>query len=481
MESIDVSELGLYLTLTKPKEELERLGLIDYCPQRKSNRGAPPKLTGCAMDSRPEKRFAPWNPPKLTPDENVKKRMLAEGLRSTVLYIMKNHIYSFDGTTRKQAAGGPIGLDLTGDLAGIFMSWWDKEMIKRLTECGFEVLLYKRYVDDINIVARAPDGNQGYIRDRQEVMVIGEGEEIDAHALELMKTIGNDIHPSIQLETDYPSRHEDKKLPLLDLKFWTVKSEDNQYSKIMHEFYYKDVSTRSVVHARSSLPWNTKRTVLTQEILRILLRCSPELPFETVKGHVETFILRMQYSGYNESFRSEVVRSAFAAHKKIVLKDKQGQQPLYRPKEWMKKERQNERRRRKGAWYKKGGNLSVIFVPATPRSELKKRYEEVVKQSDIGIRIVERSGRTLKSLVQKSDPFDDGICSDKERCMVCRNGSRKGGRCRQECIEYEIRCEKCGDVYEGESSRNAYTRGCEHQAAYEKREKDSIMWRHAST
>ena len=94
---------------------------------------------------------------------------------------------------------------------------------------------------------------------------------------------------------------------------------------------------------------------------------------------------------------------------------------------------------------------------------------------------MERSGRTLKSLVQKSDPFDDGICSDKERCMVCRNGSRKGGRCRQECIEYEIRCEKCGDVYEGESSRNAYTRGCEHQAAYEKREKDSIMWRHAST
>ena len=65
--------------------------------------------------------------------------------------------------------------------------------------------------------------------------------------------------------------------------------------------------------------------------------------------------------------------------------------------------------------------------------------------------------------------------------MVCKNGGKKGGRCRRECVEYEIKCEMCGDVYEGESSRNAYTRGNEHLTAYEKKEKESVLWRHTST
>ena len=36
----------------------------------------------------------------------------------------------------------------------------------------------------------------------------------------LIKQIGNDIHPSIQLEVDYPSKHQDSKLPILDLRVW---------------------------------------------------------------------------------------------------------------------------------------------------------------------------------------------------------------------------------------------------------------------
>ena len=30
------------------------------------------------------------------------------------------------------------------------MLWWDKEMKKRLEEIGLTLLMYKRYVDDIN-------------------------------------------------------------------------------------------------------------------------------------------------------------------------------------------------------------------------------------------------------------------------------------------------------------------------------------------
>ena len=53
------------------------------------------------------------------------------------------------------------------------------------------------------------------------------------------------------------------------------------HSHIMHEYYYKDVATKAVVDARSAMPWIDKRTVITQEILRILLRCSPDLSCNT--------------------------------------------------------------------------------------------------------------------------------------------------------------------------------------------------------
>ena len=40
----------------------------------------------------------------------MKKRMLAEAITVAVRFVMKNHMYVFDGKLRRQAKGGPIGL-----------------------------------------------------------------------------------------------------------------------------------------------------------------------------------------------------------------------------------------------------------------------------------------------------------------------------------------------------------------------------------
>ena len=53
------------------------------------------------------------------------------------------------------------------------------------------------------------------------------------------------------------------------------------------------------------------------------------------------------------------------AYAKIKDDKDKGIRPMYRPREWRRKEREK--------WYSKGGNESVIFVPATNRSELKSR------------------------------------------------------------------------------------------------------------
>ena len=138
------------------------------------------------------------------------------------------------------------------------------------------------------------------------------------------------IHPSIQLEKECPSMHGDSKLPLLDVKMWVTTLE------------------------RKRNPAQP-RELLTHEVLRILLRCSPDLPWADVKSHVATFMQMMQFSGYEAKFKGVIVKSAFKAYREVKEKDGRGEQPLYRPKMWNRVDRQNERRMKKTNWFKRKG------------------------------------------------------------------------------------------------------------------------------
>ena len=172
-------------------------------------------------------------------------------------------------------------------------------------------------------------------------------------------------------------------------------------AKILHEFYLKDVASKSTVHARSAMSWKDKRTIITQELLRILLRCSPELQWKDILVHIEKYMERLQFSGYNAKFRKEVWKSALKAYKEIRKKDERKETPMYRKKKWKRNEREKSKRVKKTGWYKKGGYKSIIFVPATPGSVLKKRYDNILKESKLDIRAVERSGTKLKHFIQR--------------------------------------------------------------------------------
>ena len=93
---------------------------------------------------------------------------------------------------------------------------------------------------------------------------------------------------------------------------------------------------------------------------------------------------------------------------------------MYRPREWRNEERAREKRKKQESWYTKGDYDSVIFIPATPKSELKRRYEEEIRKVGLKIKIVERTGTTIKNHLQKSNPFGVKKCK-REKCMVCRS------------------------------------------------------------
>ena len=313
-----------------------------------------------------------------------------------------------------------------------------------------------------------------------------------------IKEIGNTIHPSIQLEMDCPALHKDNKLPMLDIKIWTQTKEETQNQtdetekkeileidgighrkerqvQILHEFYQKDVSSKSTIHARSAMSWKDKRTVITQEILRILLRCSPKLPWtETVK-HIENYMKRLQFSGYSKRFRTEVWKSALKAYREIKRKDQEKEQPMYRNKKWKRNERERNRRTKKEGWYKKGGYKSIIFVPATPGSELKKKYECILRGTELGIKVIERTGTKLKHMIQRTNPFEKKKCKKEDECFVCERGK---GDCKKESVTYEIQCDRCNYIYVGETARTGHYRGRQHLQLLKNKQQDSVLYRH---
>ena len=126
-------------------------------------------------------------------------------------------------------------------------------------------------------------------------------------------------------------------------------------------------------------------------------------------------------------------------------------------------------------WYKRGGYVSVIFFPSTPNSVLQRCYQAEIDCQGIKIRIVEKAGRSVKSLLQRSDPFKERVCS-REGCFVCT--TEKKGSCDKNGVNYAITCTNCENVYNGETSKNAYTRGKQHLDEYENKAGKSVLWRH---
>ena len=373
-------------------------------------------------------------------------------------------------------------MEITGVVAQIFMVWWDKELIKRLEEVNIHLDLHERYVDDTNVATEQTQVGARYIERRititDESRSEDEGIPNDERTMKLLQTIANTIHPSIRVTIDYPSKHSDGKVPMLDLKMWL--EEWDGTGRILYEHYEKEIATKRVIHALSAMPMHVKRTVLTQEMLRIILHCSRDLPWETVRQHMSNFTMKMQYSGYDHAVRHDVTRSAINAFQKISDDETQGIRPVNRAKTWHKVERTEQKERKKKGWYKQGGFDSVLFIPSTPNGKLKHMYQAEIRKSGLRIKVVERTGRTLKSQLQTSNPFKQQGGCGRPSCFICT--TTKKGNCNRESITYKVECEgeTCTkNKYRGESAGNGYNRGIKHMSDLSSRNaSNSPLWRH---
>ena len=112
-------------------------------------------------------------------------------------------------------------------------------------------------------------------------------------------------------------------MPVLDLKVWSENREGQDgkmRNKIIHEFYQKEVSSKTVTHSQSAMSMQTKRNILTAEMLRVLLRCSPLLDWQITAAHASEMNRRIQNAGYSQQFRKQVTEAALNTYKNILTK-----------------------------------------------------------------------------------------------------------------------------------------------------------------
>ena len=79
------------------------------------------------------------------------------------------------------------------------------------------------------------------------------------------------------------------------------------------------------------------------------------------------------------------------------------------------------------------------FVGIKPVEQLRKSIQTEANRSKISIKVVERGGKTLRSLLQKSE-IEKVKCQDNE-CVICETEDK--GLCSKENVGYTVVCNTC--------------------------------------
>ena len=115
--------------------------------------------------------------------------------------------------------------------------------------------------------------------------------------------------------------------------------------------------------------------------------------------------------------------------------------------------------------------------------ELKKREEEINKNSGERIKIIEGGGMKMKDILVVKNPFPTTECEMK-KCLLCKNDSNQIKiPCNSNNVGYRLICETCRErgldkIYEGETSRSARVRGAEHLSQFRNGREDSALFKH---
>ena len=182
--------------------------------------------------------------------------------------------------------------------------------------------------------------------------------------------------------------------------------------------------------------------------------------------------------------RHQVIKSACDKFDVMCEQEDQGIRPIHRSRHWKADARRKEKERKVQNWHKgQKDQISAPLIIDPTSGTMTRDMKEVCKrfESVTGMRVVvqERAGDSVKNTA-KAEPLRNQSCGRTD-CFPCTTGG--GGKCEKNGSGYRIVCLSCqmdgkSTEYEGETARNAYTRGVEHMNSLRLEDEENPLWKH---
>ena len=145
-----------------------------------------------------------------------------------------------------------------------------------------------------------------------------------------------------------------------------------------------------------------------------------------INGVMAEFSYSMMVSGYPESTRRDIVKGVLERSEEVEKEIREGTRIRFRTRSEIDEQKRKDKNRHRNTWYLKGGATGVLFVPATPGSQLCKQVREGIKDMrcpDGGLtKVVEAGGASILAGLGRSDPFRVLECPFEEVCWVKGGG-----------------------------------------------------------
>ena len=481
--------------------------------------------------------------PSIEPTEEEKRRLIACCIEIGIRAVFFNHLYEFDDKVYLQQDGGPIGVRLSGTVARAVMASWDASLNTIMAENQLVSWLLSRYVDDVAMLLQAVKKGVRWCPGCKALAHSDSWEKEDAVAghsntkrtMDVMRDAMNSINGDIQVTVEIPEESNSETLPVLDIQCWVEKKKENSSiskngkptQKLLYNFYKKPMASHLCLMKRSAMPENTRHHSLANEMVRMMKNVTEMASQDMRNAVVDSYTARLKSSGYEEAAIKTIIIAGLKNYERIRMKAEKGKGSINRSGKSNLSNRYKKKLVDKSTWFidknkevdkddrqtlgeeKKVGEskskkplsrtkrkppqsggpiptLTVFFVPKTKNGELASRLrqaeEDLSKLSKHRVKIVEKAGRSLKSILVRSDLRPEDSCG-REKCLACEEEKGRG-RCKQRSVTYQTSCRACQEagnksVYIGESARSVYERGLEHQDDYRTEKEESHMISHA--
>ena len=148
-KNINYRKALLYIAINMNKTDQRTSLLWRVLPRRTSRGGVRPGVTSYPNNEEH------WYFPGAELTLNEKRLIIATVVKIGVLIMMNTHVYTWNGESFLQKAGGPIGLRSTCAVAGVVRNKWDWRWMELCKENNIRIGKSNRYMDDIKAFLKA--------------------------------------------------------------------------------------------------------------------------------------------------------------------------------------------------------------------------------------------------------------------------------------------------------------------------------------